>query len=91
MSTLKTVKQQQETGIIQPYSPERSLSSLLFRKKPKGRVERGLYQIGYGTKAIFWFWELNYDKRYYREFRTDNYAKGKKIFRAEPFDSWEYD
>lgn len=44
--------------------------------------------MGQGEKSTFWYWELNYELGYYREFRTTDLAKGKERFRAEVFDAW---
>ena len=39
-------------------------------------------------KSIFWYWELNYELQYYREFRAVDLAEGQKIFQEEDFDLW---
>lgn len=87
--TPKTIEKDQQAGIIRPYSPQRSLFSRfrsLFREKRRNTIESGLYLVGHGHKAIFWFWELNHKHRVYREFRTTNLEEGEKIYYAQEFD-----
>lgn len=67
--------------IIRPYY---TTSSLL--DKTQGRVESGLYVVGHGPKSIFWNWEINHDLGTYRQFRTIDLAKGKRVYREERFD-----
>lgn len=60
----------------------------LVPRKSNPTVETNLYCIGQGEKAIYWFWEINYELEYYREFRTIDLAGGQKVYREERFDLW---
>lgn len=92
MNDIKAIEEQQQAGIIQPYSPQCSRSSEFkssLGENQRSKVESGLYLVGHDFKAIFWFWEVFYGRGEYREFRTANLAEGEKIYRRERFDLWE--
>lgn len=46
-----------------------------------------MYLVGRGEKAIYWFWEINHELEYYREFQTIDLARGQEVYRDE-FDLW---
>lgn len=76
---------------MRPYSPRQDLSfrlTSLLREKQPDKVESGSYLVGCDSKAAFWFWEINYDKRTYHDFRCANYVEGEKVYHAERFDLW---
>jgi len=82
------IKQRQQANIIQPYN--HGLTSQIksfFQNKSQEQVESAVYRIGRGEKSTFWYWEINYELRHYREFRAVNLAKGKKLYEEENFDS----
>lgn len=94
MKTVKTIEDERRAGIIRPYSPQRnplSVSGMSFHGDLRGRMASGLYLVGRGSRAIFWFWEIEYDNRCYHEFQANDLAKGEKIYCAEEFDSWVTD
>jgi len=85
----QVIGQDERTGLIQRHHTDFAsrLKSLVPRKSDVG-VESGLYRIGRGKKAIYWFWEINYELEYYRQFKTIDLAKGQKVYREERFDLW---
>ncbi len=52
------------------------------------RFESGLYRQGCGEKSIFWYWEINYELGYCRQFWTTDLAEGERRFQEEDFASW---
>jgi hypothetical protein len=38
--------------------------------------------------STFWYWYLDAEMRYYRDFETVDLAEGEKIFREEDFQAW---
>ncbi|KAF9443641.1 hypothetical protein P691DRAFT_808682 [Macrolepiota fuliginosa MF-IS2] len=89
LDLLQMVERMQEAGVIQ--SCHRSLSSRfksLFQRGSRDRFISGLYSMGHGPKSYFWYWEVDFDARYYREFRVIDLANGERMFREEPFNLW---
>lgn len=63
----------------------------LFGLKPQGQSRSMLYVLGRGSGKIYWFWELDLNSRYYREFQAVGLAAGENVYREENFESWESD
>ncbi len=83
------VKKRQEAGLVQLRHPNLTsqVLSKLFRSKSQKMFDSALYRIGHDEKSIFWYWEIDYKLRQYREFRTTDLAKGEKRFKEEIFAS----
>lgn len=81
------IKQYQRARIIKRYHPNLTsrLKSLLCHKS-NNHVESGLYRMGHHVKSIFWYWEINHELEYYREFRAVDLAEGEKKFEEGDFD-----
>ncbi len=84
------VKKSKEASLIQRYHP--SLTSRfkmkLFRTTHRKQFESALYRMGRDEKSIFWYWEIDYELGYFRQFRTTDLVEGEKKFREEDFSSW---
>jgi hypothetical protein len=86
------IKQREQAKILERHHPNlASRIKSLFPNKSQNGVESALYRMGRGEKSIFWYWEINYKLRYYRDFRAIDLSKGEKIFRGEDFDLWPDD
>ncbi len=79
------VEKREEAGIIQLCRPNTTSRVLSELSKP---FESALYRMGRGEKSIFWYWEINYKRGHYRDFKTTDLAEGEKRFREEDFASW---
>ncbi|KAF9441166.1 hypothetical protein P691DRAFT_766631 [Macrolepiota fuliginosa MF-IS2] len=84
------IKRFQKYGIIQPYHPNfTSRFKSLVPKKFQDKYISGLYRIGHGPKSCFWYWEINFEAGYYREFMSPDLAEGRRIYEEERFDLWD--
>ncbi|KAF9444073.1 hypothetical protein P691DRAFT_363226 [Macrolepiota fuliginosa MF-IS2] len=84
----KLIERLRQMGIIWTY--QHSLASFMSSLPTKSQEQRisGLYCIGNGPKSIFWYWEIDFQAKYYQEFRTIDLAEGARIYREERFDLW---
>ncbi|XP_006455291.1 hypothetical protein AGABI2DRAFT_121220 [Agaricus bisporus var. bisporus H97] len=78
--------------VIQRYQPSSTTLDLpLFRCDSDGNALSGLYIKGRGQASTFWYWILDPEMRYFRDFETVDLAEGERIFREENFELWDVD
>jgi hypothetical protein len=69
--------------IVKPYHPTfTSRLRRLFQTKHSGSERSGLYTLGRGDKAVYWYWELNMDSKEYYDFMTLDLTRAMDIFEA---------
>ncbi len=44
--------------------------------------------MGRNERAIFWYWEIDYELGHFQYFLTTDLVEGEKRFREEDFASW---
>jgi hypothetical protein len=87
----KMVKVLDGLGIIKPYHPTPSLiPALLYnffaRQRHRGR-RFGQYTMGNGERAIFWTWELDFERECLWEFHAVDFSS-LKLFKSWAKKSW---
>jgi hypothetical protein len=88
---IQGISKLERAQVIQQYHPgSTSLELPLFRYDSDGNALSGLYIKGRGQMSTFWYWFLDPEMRYYREFETADLAEGERIFKEENFDLWSY-
>jgi hypothetical protein len=86
---LQGVSRLEEAQIIRRHQPSSTVLDLpLFRYDSDGNSLSGLYVKGQGQMSTFWYWFLDPEMRYYRDFETEDLGEGERIFRDEDFELW---
>ncbi|KAF5356782.1 hypothetical protein D9756_006413 [Leucocoprinus leucothites] len=85
------VKGAENAGIIKAFHPRTpsiiaSITNLYSQHKPG--EHHGLYKLGCGENSVVWYWEYNTKKRYFHQFRTVDYDRAMRIYKAEKFKMW---
>ncbi len=78
LTVSKEINRWRQRSIMRPYRPASPVHN-----KIQDQAETGLYVVGRETKSIFWYWEIHYELKVYREFKTMDLAEGKRVFREE--------
>ncbi|KAF5357173.1 hypothetical protein D9756_006411 [Leucocoprinus leucothites] len=86
------IKRSENAELIKAFHPHApsivaSMNNLYSQNKPGKR--RGLYKLGHGEKSVIWYWEYDTKKRYFHEFRTVDFERAMRIYKAEKFRMWD--
>ncbi|KAJ3568492.1 hypothetical protein NP233_g5667 [Leucocoprinus birnbaumii] len=87
---LEMVEVLKKHEIISPY--DSTFSSKLkssFTRQPGTTKTSGLFLLGRGDKAIYWYWEYSIELQYFHEFHTVDLVQAMKLYQTEKFEMWE--
>ncbi|KAF7762492.1 hypothetical protein Agabi119p4_9085 [Agaricus bisporus var. burnettii] len=85
----KGISRLEAAQVIRQHQPSSTTLELpIFRCDSDGNALSGLYIKGRGQMSTFWYWILDPEMRYYRDFETVNLVEGERIFKEEKFELW---
>ncbi|EKM78447.1 hypothetical protein AGABI1DRAFT_114725, partial [Agaricus bisporus var. burnettii JB137-S8] len=85
----KGISRLEAAQVIRRHQPSSTTLELpIFRCDSDGNALSGLYIKGRGQMSTFWYWILDPDMRYYRDFETVDLVEGERIFKEEKFELW---
>ncbi|XP_006455325.1 hypothetical protein AGABI2DRAFT_209759 [Agaricus bisporus var. bisporus H97] len=86
----KGISRLEAAQVIRRHQPSSTTLELpIFRCDSDGNALSGLYIKGWGQMSTFWYWILDPEMKYYRDFETADLAEGERIFREESFELWD--
>ncbi|KAF7762216.1 hypothetical protein Agabi119p4_8809 [Agaricus bisporus var. burnettii] len=85
----KGISRLEAAQVIRRHQPSSTTLELpIFRCDSEGNALSGLYIKGRGQMSTFWYWILDPEMRYYRDFETVDLVEGERIFKEEKFELW---
>ncbi|KAJ3575483.1 hypothetical protein NP233_g1068 [Leucocoprinus birnbaumii] len=92
---LRLAKIFEKLGVIKPHrskstSKWKDLLHSIHKNRGKTKAS-GLYTCGLGEKAIFWYWEFDTERRYYREFHALELDTAMSDYKREGSNLWKDD
>lgn len=70
------IEQKRQAGALQPHRGSlASRLNTLLRRTNQDQTESGLYMVGSGPKATYWYWEVNHEEGYFQTIETPSVAE----------------
>ncbi|KXN83787.1 hypothetical protein AN958_01064 [Leucoagaricus sp. SymC.cos] len=92
---LAMVQKLEKLRVIRPYHPSLSSPLAYFLQVLLSRRNHvkccASYELGHGSRAVYWYWEFDMEQKYFHEFRALDFVKAMKIYKKEKFEMWKPD